>query len=263
MPGSGGDPTGPGAPQAAATGPGGSGGRGCEAEFHRAHGRLHHGGAGLSSALIRARRPSTRFRGGGAGGLRPALGGPPIVRPVAGARARRRRGGAERGAEPSRPRVRPDLDSSGRLAVAGILVAILGIWGIRRAPGSPGDAGARLVRLALVIIATALVEVSGFIIKRPVGGVRLGGAVIRAARRKAAHPGAGPHRLRVQTVLVVVGGLDHPDRAGPEGRAHSCASAGCWASRWFRGPDPGEGLPDRPVPDRRGRGLGRRQRADR
>lgn len=91
-------------------------------------------------------------------------------------------------------------------ALAGILVTILGIWGIDARAWFSGDAGARLVRLALVIIiATALVEVSGFIIKRLVGGFARGSS---DPRRAAQLRTLGPILTGcVQTVLVVVGGL--------------------------------------------------------
>lgn len=66
--------------------------------------------------------------------------------------------------------------------------------------------GGRLVRLALVIIiATALVEVSGFIIKRLIGGfARRSSDPRRAAQLRT----LGPILTGcAQTVLVVVGGL--------------------------------------------------------
>lgn len=91
-------------------------------------------------------------------------------------------------------------------AVVGALVAILGIWGIDARAWLSGDAGARLVRLALVvIIATALVEISGFIIKRLVAGfARRSTDPRRAAQLRT----LGPILTGcAQTVLVVVGGL--------------------------------------------------------
>jgi small conductance mechanosensitive channel len=94
-----------------------------------------------------------------------------------------------------------------RLAVwAGVLVAVLGIWGIDARAWLSGEAGGRLVRLALVIIiATALVEVSGFIIKRLVGGFARGSS---DPRRVAQLRTLGPILTGcAQTVLVVVGGL--------------------------------------------------------
>ena len=94
-----------------------------------------------------------------------------------------------------------------RLAVAvSVLVTVLGIWGIDARAWLSGEAGGRLVRLALVIIiATALVEVSGFIIKRLVGGFARRSA---DARRAAQLRTLGPILTGcAQTVLVVVGGL--------------------------------------------------------
>lgn len=94
-----------------------------------------------------------------------------------------------------------------RLAVAaGVLIAVLGIWGVDARTWFSGDAGARLVRLALVIlISTALVEISGFIIKRLVGGFARRSM---DARRAAQLRTLGPILTGcAQTVLVVVGGL--------------------------------------------------------
>lgn len=91
-------------------------------------------------------------------------------------------------------------------AIAAVLVAVLGIWGIDAQAWLSGDAGARLVRLALVIIiATALVEVSGFIIKRLINGFARGSS---DPRRAAQLRTLGPILTGcAQTVLVVVGGL--------------------------------------------------------
>lgn len=86
------------------------------------------------------------------------------------------------------------------------VVAILGIWGIDAQGWLSGEAGARLVRLALVlIIVTALVEVSGFIIKRLIGGfARRSSDPRRAAQLRT----LGPILTGcAQTILVVVGGL--------------------------------------------------------
>ncbi|MBU1377191.1 MAG: mechanosensitive ion channel [Alphaproteobacteria bacterium] len=91
-------------------------------------------------------------------------------------------------------------------ALAAIVITILGIWGVDARAWLSGDAGARLVRLALVIIiATALVEVSGFIIKRLIGGfARRSSDPRRAAQLRT----LGPILTGcAQTVLVVVGGL--------------------------------------------------------
>ncbi len=86
------------------------------------------------------------------------------------------------------------------------VVAILGIWGIDAQGWLSGEAGARLVRLGLVlIIVTALVEVSGFIIKRLIGGfARRSSDPRRAAQLRT----LGPILTGcAQTILVVVGGL--------------------------------------------------------
>lgn len=87
-----------------------------------------------------------------------------------------------------------------------VLVAILGIWGVDARAWFSGDVGARLVRLALVVlIATGLVEVTGFIIRRLIGGfARRSGDPRRAAQLRT----LGPILTGcAQTVLVVVGGL--------------------------------------------------------
>jgi small conductance mechanosensitive channel len=87
-----------------------------------------------------------------------------------------------------------------------VLVLVLGIWGIDARAWLSGEAGARLVRLALVVlIATALVEISGFIIKRLVGGfARRSVDPRRAAQLRT----LGPILTGcAQAVLLVVGGL--------------------------------------------------------
>ena len=91
-------------------------------------------------------------------------------------------------------------------AIVGVLFLVLGIWGVDARTWFSGQAGERLVRLALVIIiATALVEISGFIIKRLVGGFARRSA---DARRAAQLRTLGPILTGcAQTVLVVVGGL--------------------------------------------------------
>lgn len=91
-------------------------------------------------------------------------------------------------------------------AIVGVLFLVLGIWGVDARAWFSGQAGARLVRLALVvIIATALVEISGFIIKRLVGGFARRSA---DPRRAAQLHTLGPILTGcAQTVLVVVGGL--------------------------------------------------------
>ncbi|WP_296598716.1 mechanosensitive ion channel domain-containing protein [Phenylobacterium sp.] len=94
-----------------------------------------------------------------------------------------------------------------RLAAGvGVLFLILGVWGVDARAWFSGRAGERLLRLALVIIiATALVEVSGFIIKRLVGGFARRSA---DPRRAAQLNTLGPILTGcAQTVLVVVGGL--------------------------------------------------------
>lgn len=91
-------------------------------------------------------------------------------------------------------------------AVVGVVMLVLGIWGVDARAWLSGDAGARLLRLGLVIIiATALVEVSGFIIRRLVGGFARRSA---DPRRAAQLRTLGPILTGcAQTVLVVVGGL--------------------------------------------------------
>jgi len=87
-----------------------------------------------------------------------------------------------------------------------VLVAVLGVWGIDARTWFSGEVGARLVRLALVaLIATGLVEVTGFIIRRLIGGfARRSGDPRRAAQLRT----LGPILTGcAQTVLVVVGGL--------------------------------------------------------
>lgn len=94
-----------------------------------------------------------------------------------------------------------------RLVIAiSVLVLVLGIWGIDARAWVSGEAGGRLVRLVLVVlIVTGLVEVSGFIIKRLVGGfARRSVDPRRAAQLRT----LGPILTGcAQTVLVVVGGL--------------------------------------------------------
>jgi len=92
------------------------------------------------------------------------------------------------------------------VVVVAVLLAVLGIWGIDARASLSGEVGARLIRLALVVlIATGLVEVSGFIIKRLVGGfARRSGDPRRAAQLRT----LGPILTGcAQAVLVVVGGL--------------------------------------------------------
>jgi len=91
-------------------------------------------------------------------------------------------------------------------AFIAVLFLVLGIWGIDARTWFAGQAGAKLLRLALVvIIATGLVEVSGFIIKRLVGGFARRSA---DPRRAAQLRTLGPILTgSAQTVLVVIGGL--------------------------------------------------------
>ena len=91
-------------------------------------------------------------------------------------------------------------------AIVGVLFLVLGIWGIDARTWFAGQAGAKLLRLALVIIiATGLVEITGFIIKRLVGGFARRST---DARRAAQLRTLGPILTgSAQTVLVVVGGL--------------------------------------------------------
>ena len=94
-----------------------------------------------------------------------------------------------------------------RLALAaGVLVLVLAIWGVDVRLWMSGAVGARLARLALVaILATALVEITGFIIHRLVNGfARRSGDPRRAAQLRT----LGPILTGcAQAVLVVVGGL--------------------------------------------------------
>jgi moderate conductance mechanosensitive channel len=85
-----------------------------------------------------------------------------------------------------------------------VLVLILGVWGIDLPALVSGQLGAKLVRLALVVVlATALVELAGFVINRLVGGfARRSGDPRRAAQLRT----LGPILTGcAQTVLVVVG----------------------------------------------------------
>ena len=87
-----------------------------------------------------------------------------------------------------------------------VLVAVLVIWGIDARIWFSGEVGARLLRLSLVVlIATGLVEVTGFIIRRLIGGFARRSA---DPRRAAQLRTLGPILTGcAQTVLVVVGGL--------------------------------------------------------
>lgn len=94
-----------------------------------------------------------------------------------------------------------------RIVVAiGVVVMVLGVWGIDVQAILTGQVGARLVRLALVaVLATALVEVAGFIITRLIDGfARRSGDPRRAAQLRT----LGPILTgSAQAVLVVVGVL--------------------------------------------------------
>ncbi|HEY0648054.1 mechanosensitive ion channel family protein [Phenylobacterium sp.] len=87
-----------------------------------------------------------------------------------------------------------------------VLGVVAGVWGVDVRAWFSGDAGAKLVRLALVVVlATALVELTGFIINRLVGGfARRSGDPRRAAQLRT----LGPILTgSAQAVLVVVGFL--------------------------------------------------------
>lgn len=94
-----------------------------------------------------------------------------------------------------------------RLIVASaVVVLVLGVWGIDTRAWLSGEAGGRLVRLAIVVvIATALVEVAGFTIKRLVDGfARRSGDPRRSAQLLT----LGPLLTGcVQAVLIVIGVL--------------------------------------------------------
>jgi moderate conductance mechanosensitive channel len=90
------------------------------------------------------------------------------------------------------------------LVALAVLVLVLGVWGIDLQLLISGQLGARLVRLALVVVlATALVELAGFVINRLVGGfARRSGDPRRAAQLRT----LGPLLTGcAQGVLVVVG----------------------------------------------------------
>ncbi|MDZ4367120.1 MAG: mechanosensitive ion channel family protein [Afipia sp.] len=114
------------------------------------------------------------------------------------------------GAEPDEPRTQKAARLTWalfRLSVALAVVGLLlGLWGIDVQAWLSGGAGARLARLVLVVLlATALVEVSGFAIKRLVEGfARRSGDPGRAAQLRT----LGPLLTgSAQTILVVVGVL--------------------------------------------------------
>lgn len=94
-----------------------------------------------------------------------------------------------------------------RLIVAAtVIVMVLGVWGIDTRVWLSGEAGARLVRLAIVVVfATALVEIASFVIKRLVDGfARRSGDPRRSAQLRT----LGPLLTGcVQAVLIVIGVL--------------------------------------------------------
>ncbi|ODT86552.1 mechanosensitive ion channel domain-containing protein [Phenylobacterium sp. SCN 70-31] len=94
-----------------------------------------------------------------------------------------------------------------RFSVAlGVVAVLLDVWGIDVRAWLSGGAGARLVRLVLVVLlATALVELAGFVIKRLIDGfARRSGDPRRAAQLRT----LGPLLTgSAQTILVVVGVL--------------------------------------------------------
>ena len=92
-----------------------------------------------------------------------------------------------------------------RLAVlACALLLVMGVWGIDPWTWLSGEAGARLVRLTLIVVlATALVEVTGFVIRRLIEGF----ARRSADRRRAAQLRTLAPLLTgsAQGVLIVIG----------------------------------------------------------
>lgn len=92
------------------------------------------------------------------------------------------------------------------VVVVTVLGLVAGVWGIDVRAWFSGEVGAKLVRLALVVVlATALVELAGFIINRLVGGfARRSGDPRRAAQLRT----LGPILTgSAQAVLFVVGFL--------------------------------------------------------
>lgn len=94
-----------------------------------------------------------------------------------------------------------------RLAVTlSVLVLILQVWGIDTRAWLSSEVGLRLIRLAIVVVlATGLVELAGYVINRLIGGfARRSGDPRRAAQLRT----LGPILTGcAQAVLVVVGGL--------------------------------------------------------
>lgn len=90
------------------------------------------------------------------------------------------------------------------VVLAGALLLVMGVWGIDPWTWLSGEAGARLIRLALIVVlATALVEVAGFVITRLVEGF----ARRSPNRRRAAQLRTLAPLLTgsAQGVLIVIG----------------------------------------------------------
>lgn len=90
------------------------------------------------------------------------------------------------------------------LILGAALLLVSGVWGIDPWAWISGEAGARLIRLALILVlVTALVEVAGFITRRFVEGFA---SRSRDARRAAQVRSLGPLLTgSIQGVLIVVG----------------------------------------------------------
>jgi len=90
------------------------------------------------------------------------------------------------------------------LILGAALLLVMSVWGIDPWAWISGDAGARLVRLALILVlATALVEVAGFVTRRFVDGFA---SRSRDGRRAAQIRSLGPLLTgSIQGVLIVVG----------------------------------------------------------
>ncbi|WP_334164767.1 mechanosensitive ion channel family protein [Phenylobacterium sp.] len=90
------------------------------------------------------------------------------------------------------------------LILGAALLLVIGVWGIDPWAWISGQAGARLVRLALILVlVTALVEVAGFVTRRFVEGLAVRS---RDARRAAQIRSLGPLLTgSIQGVLIVVG----------------------------------------------------------
>jgi len=90
------------------------------------------------------------------------------------------------------------------VVLAAALLLVLGVWGIDPWALVTGEVGARLVRLALILVlVTALVEVSGFVITRLVEGfARRSGERRRAAQLRTLLPLL---KGSAQSFLIVIG----------------------------------------------------------